>query len=461
MSSADKPRKPRPMWLKIATGYWLAFGALFAITAFGILFSVIYHHVTEYHEHLSLLSKDLAAEYAEYGSDLERMSRDFRETAEEKGRANVFIIVTDQAGNTILEESSNRRISSLMREKALEDASTFRVISPKNRRGDTIAVRIRKTRLNDGNVLLVGDNVSSDELHSRQIAIILALSGLLMLFAGGIVGAALARRFTAPLRRIAKAAKRIGQGDYSIRLAASRDIYEIAELENAFTKMCAELEKTLGELRVLTDSMAHDLRTPVTHLRSAAELRAMDGAEPDELAQTVLEETDAMLSMVNTMLEISQTQCGISRSSDVDLDLAAFVRNMVELYSTLAEDKSISLDCSVPQDKLIFRGQKPKLQQLTGNLLDNAVKFTPPGGSISVRLTDHPIALEVENSGPGIAPKDIPHVFKRFWRADSSRSQRGNGLGLALVDAIATYYGAKATCTSTPGKTTTFRIQFP
>ena len=97
---------------------------------------------------------------------------------------------------------------------------------------------------------------------------------------------------------------------------------------------------------------------------------------------------------------------------------------------------------------------------MVGNRLDNAIKFTPGGGHVVVRLTAVPTVIEVENSGPGIEAKDIPHVFKRFWRADPSRSLQRNGLGLALVKAIAESYGGSVSCTSLPGRTTTFRIVF-
>ena len=245
-----------------------------------------------------------------------------------------------------------------------------------------------------------------------------------------------------------------------MRISDTSESFEIAELEGAFNTMAGEIEKTLTELRVLTENMAHDLRTPLTRLKAAAELHAMGVDTVGDLAENVMEETDALLAMVNMMLEISQTEYGVTRVPTEELDLVPFFGEMLELYSTLADDRGITLSAQLPTGPVLFRGHKGRLQQMVGNLLDNAVKFTPGGGHVVVRLTAAPIVIEVENSGPGIKAKDIPHVFKRFWRADSSRSLQGNGLGLALVKAIVESYGGSVSCRSVPGRTTTFRIVF-
>jgi len=117
----------------------------------------------------------------------------------------------------------------------------------------------------------------------------------------------------------------------------------------------------------------------------------------------------------------------------------------------------------LPKDSVVFSGHRGRLQRLLGNLLDNAIKFTPEGGVITLSLLQKgsEIVLRVSDTGCGIAPEDIPHVFRRFWRSDSSRSLPGNGLGLALAKAIVTAYAGTISCESTPGKGTTFTINIP
>ena len=442
MRSTESARL-KPMWLRIAWGYWLSFGAIFVVSAAFVFIAILRHHVLAYHENLKLISDDLAAEYGEAGCDVKKTAKDFRETVEQHGRGNVFLLLTDPKGGVVLVESTNPDVVEEMRQGVLSSDRTYRIAATGGSGGgDSIAVRVRKTVLPDGNILSVGDNVTNDERHARWVLAVLLATSVLILVVGGIVGVMLARRFAAPLGLMAKAARRIERGDYSVRISDTSESFEIAELEGAFNTMSGEIEKTLMELRVLTENMAHDLRTPLTRLKAAAELHAMGVDSAGNLAENVMEEIDAMLAMINMMLEISQTEYGAARAPTEEHDLVPFFGDSAQL----------------PSGPVRFRGHKGRLQQMVGNLLDNAVKFTPGGGHVVVRLTSAPIVIEVENSGPGIKAKDIPHVFKRFWRADSSRSLQGNGLGLALVKAIAESYGGNVSCTSIPGKTTTFRI---
>ena len=170
-----------------------------------------------------------------------------------------------------------------------------------------------------------------------------------------------------------------------------------------------------------------------------------------------------MLELINTMLDLSQTGARIERSPRMDVDLAAIVRQMTEFYASVAEDKGVAFILDLPAGEIVRSAHKAKLQQLVGNLLDNAVKFTPSGGTVSVTLTKEPdtglARLAVSDTGIGISEEDQPNLFKRFWRSDASRSLPGNGLGLAVVKAIVTSYGGTITCTSRPGVGTTFVVK--
>ena len=221
--------------------------------------------------------------------------------------------------------------------------------------------------------------------------------------------------------------------------------------------------KAMQELHDLSDDIAHDLRTPLARMHAQAELAAMGEVSAQELAAGVAEETTSMLELINTMLDLSQTGARIERSPRTDVDLAAIVRQMTEFYASVAEDKRVAFVLDLPEGEIVRSAHKAKLQQLVGNLLDNAVKFTPSGGTVSVTLTKEPdtglARLAVSDTGIGISDEDKPNLFKRFWRSDASRSLPGNGLGLAVVKAIVTSYGGTITCTSRPGVGTTFVVK--
>lgn len=221
-------------------------------------------------------------------------------------------------------------------------------------------------------------------------------------------------------------------------------------------------DRAIAELKMLTDDIAHDLRTPLTRLNMAAEA-SLAKKSSVELAEKVAHDTELMVEMINTMLEISQTGFRINRTPREEIDLAKLIRQSGELYQSLADDQQIKLEVSLPSSPVYYSAHKAKLQQVLGNLLDNAIKFTPRGGRVSLALetTETVQRIIVRDTGCGISNKDLPYIFKRFYRADASRNLPGNGLGLALVEAIVTSYGGKITCTSTIGVGTVFMVLLP
>ena len=458
MSSAEPPRgRVRPMWVRIALWSFLSFGLLFTFVGALVMFATLRHTTNDYHEVLVRLSGDLTQEYEECGGDAAKMAKFFAENSETHGHENVFLLVTDSDGAVKVSSTHNKTILEEMVENAASKSRTYRIAGVSADGIRPIAVRVRKSLLGDGYVLSVGYNVTKDELHAVRMGALVGSSLVFVWLVGAGLGAFLGQRFTAPLRKVAAVAGRIADGDYSARVPVTSEGQEIGDLENAFNSMAAENEKTLSDLRALTDDIAHDLRTPRTRIRAAAETAALaEGEHP--LAEDICEEASSMLEMINTMLDISQTDSRIRRTPREQIEMVAFVGHVIELYSVLAEESSVSLSATMPDAPLYVSAHKGRLQQMLGNLLDNALKFTPKGGRIEVRLASDPFSLSVANTGPGIPAADIPHVFKRFWRGDGSRSLPGNGLGLVLVKAIVTSYGGSVKCESTPGEWTVFTV---
>ncbi len=451
MSSANAA----PIWKRIAKTTLAWFWAIYILSAASVLVMTLHRHARIYRETLTRLSGDCEEEYSAHALDPAMMRELFSETAEEHGHGNVFLAIVSDKGETLVEESTNPGVSESMRAFAFEEGRTKRLTGEDNR-GRSIAVRARRTPLPDGSILVVGINVTDNERLAFAIALVLAAALLLALAASLALSITLARKFTSPLSRISAAARDIASGNYSARVPLTQEGAEITELENAFNQMGAENERTLNELRRLTDDIAHDLRTPLGRLRAAAELAAFSGAP--SLPETVIEETSGMLEMINTALAVTRAENLADPTPREELDMGAFLARLADLYSAPAEDRGMDFSLTLPDGPVFALAHKGKVQQLVGNLLDNAIKFTPEGGKISVRL--EPGRLSVSNTGPGIDPADIPHIFGRFWRAERSRTLPGNGLGLALVKAIADSYGWRVKCSSSLAGPTEFTVEF-
>lgn len=443
----------------------LAAGTAIFLLAGAAILSITWSFLTsEYQDFLDRITEDLVAEYTGCGGDLKAMRRFFDEDLEEHGADRIFLMLTDRKGRDVLHACSDEVIRHTMASRARRDLAAYRInkeLKPPHQ--GRLALRVKVTSLPDGFKLSVGHNVTGDEQYAIFLAATIGGAFLLSLLLGGWAANWLAHRFVRSLKSVSDAAGRIRSGDWSVRVAPSLESRELRMLEDAFNTMCDQNEKTLTELKTLTDDIAHDLRTPLTRLRTAAEFAAMGGELKRPLPEMLFEESSDMLELINTMLEISQTGCRIDRTPREDIDLCAFLREMADLYATVLDDQGLSIDLDLPKEPVVFSGHRGRLQRLLGNLLDNAIKFTPRGGRLEMALAraDDGIVLRVSDTGCGIAPADLPHVFRRFWRSDSSRSLPGNGLGLALAKAIVTSYAGAIECASAPGQGTTFTIRLP
>lgn len=246
-------------------------------------------------------------------------------------------------------------------------------------------------------------------------------------------------------------------------MALGFSLYFIGSRILRLNDIVEEKDRAYDELRKLTDDIAHDLRTPLTRLNLAAENSYTNNLPADALAVTVARDTGAMVEMINTMLEISQTDFKVDRTPREELDMNKIVGELAELYEAVSEDEGLKFEVALPEAPIALSAHRAKIQQMIGNLLDNAFKFTPNGGKVKISLSEDngKVRIEVIDTGAGIAAKDIDHIFDRFYRADMSRSLPGNGLGLALVKAIVTSYGGSVGCTSEVGRGTRFIVKIP
>ncbi|HMK51393.1 MAG TPA: ATP-binding protein, partial [Thermodesulfobacteriota bacterium] len=236
-------------------------------------------------------------------------------------------------------------------------------------------------------------------------------------------------------------------------------------LATTFNQMLDRIQTLLTEIKEISDNIAHDLRSPITRIRGTAEVTLTTGKslnDYENMAASTIEECDHLLDMINTMLMISKTESGVHKLSLEEIDLATLVREACELFKPTAEDKDISLTFDIPKP-IHFMGDIQMIQRMISNLLDNAIKYTPPGGSVTASMNENDthVVVSVKDTGCGISANDLPRIFERFYRCDQSRSQSGIGLGLSLARAIARAHGGDITADSLLNQGSTFTITLP
>jgi heavy metal sensor kinase len=313
----------------------------------------------------------------------------------------------------------------------------------------------------------VGSSGAPAEATLTQVLIMLAVGlpiAVAVAVAGGFV---LVRRALEPVARIAAKAEAITQHNLSERLPVVQSGDEIERLSVSLNHMITRLEEAIHGSKQFVADASHELRTPLTVMRGELEGLAQDGhlgRETRETLGSVLEEVGRLTEIVEGLFALSRLDAGEAPAEWVPFDLAELAATTADQMSLLAEDKQVSVACE-PSPGVTVEGDRARLKQVVVNLLDNAIKYTPRGGhiSLSVRREGAYAVLDVTDTGVGIPADALPHVFKRFFRVDGSRSreQGGAGLGLSIVKSICTAHGAVVEVTSAPGVGSTFRIKQP
>lgn len=301
----------------------------------------------------------------------------------------------------------------------------------------TVPVRARVLAVGRNLRLLVGRDVRElVELERvfERAAIFGVGAVLLLALVGGILMSLSAQRRVSEINRTAR---QIIGGNLAQRVpvTGSRDEYD--SLAVNINAMLDQIELLLEGVRHVGDSVAHDLKTPLTRLRNRLERLAIsEQVDPSDIDKC-LRQSDQLLATFNALLRIARIESGAYRAAFADVDLAGIIQDVCDFYQPAADERKVSLHCSAAQPAKVF-GDRELLAQALTNLLDNAIKYTPAGGRVNVTVETAPRScrLVVSDTGPGIPAEEIANVERRFVRLDAARSEPGNGLGLALVRAV-------------------------
>jgi heavy metal sensor kinase len=326
-------------------------------------------------------------------------------------------------------------------------------------------LEVASARLADGTLLQVGKSTESREELLARFRTIVALVSVAIVLIGLAGGILVTRRMLEPIHRLIAAVSaitRTGSTDTRVPVGTDRDAIE--ELSALFNQMLDRISTLIAGMGSALDNVAHDLRTPMTRLRGVAERALASGdvqAQRDALS-TCLEESERILAMLDTLMDISEAETGTMRLALAEVDLATLVGEVVSIYEDVAEEKQVELRSSV-EARLTVAADRDRLRQVLANLIDNAVKYTPSGGrmTISADADDAKVRIEVADTGIGIAKHDLPRIWERLYRGDQSRAERGLGLGLSLVRAIVRAHGGTAEVSAEPGRGSTFTVRLP
>lgn len=387
--------------------------------------------------------------------------------AESEGASRMFFRVMDTEGRIIFSSDMSawgntpvrRDILARLKNGAAHVFETLTVT------GRPYQARVVYGRIAPDKMLQAGKYSQEDFRLLETLRRIFAMIIAPLIFFSAFVGWFLARRALKGVEMVTETALAISEGDIEQRVRVNSGSREIERLASAFNHMLDRINVLIASTRQVSDNIAHDLKTPVSRIRGMAERMLGPGTTDSRaaaFAADTIEECDGLLQMINTMLDISEVSAGAARLEKTQIDMAHVIRGAVELFQPLAEQKHLDIRTHLP-DRRILAADLRGIQRTIINLLENAIKYTEPGGTITIVLHNKPdhIVITFQDTGIGISETDLPRIFDRLYRCDGSRNQPGFGLGLSLARAIVRAHGGDITVSSRLGDGSTFTVTLP
>src|SRR5450432_3052241 len=325
---------------------------------------------------------------------------------------------------------------------------------------------VQTVTLRDGTMIQAGLSNQARKLFLTRFRRICGAFMLLAIVLGTFGGVFFAGRTLRPVQDLGRTVRQIlWTGKLDERIALQKAPSDLMEIVRSFNQMLARIETLVGSMRESVDNVAHELRTPMTRLRGVAETALRD-SDNIPLMQSALadcvEECDQIMSFLNVLMDIAEAEAGTMKIQPQPIDLPVLVRKIADAYEVVADDKTLKILVEMPET-LVVRADSNRLPQAIANIVDNAVKYTPSGGQITISgwRENGEIALAVKDTGIGISAPDSKKVWESFYRADRSRSERGLGLGLTLVRAIAEAHHGRVTVESQLNRGSVFTFYLP
>ena len=375
-----------------------------------------------------------------------------------------WVRIIDSAGRIVVETPhmgevlppeifpENKPVSAILRSKSYRtNKKLFSLVATTERaNGQTYTLQLAQDR-------------STDDQFSRNFGALLILGLVLGIVASTIIAVTVTRRGLRPLVKMTETLKRVGPTRLDERLAPVGWPKELQPLAVAFDRMLEGLDDSFKRLSQFSADLAHELRTPVANMIGEAQVALTRTREPDEYREVIasgVAECERLSQVIDNLLFLARAEAPDEQTQRRVFDGKAAIAQIAALFEPVAEEQNVTITCTgegdVFADRMLF-------DRAVSNLVENALRYTLAGGAIliSIAIEDSQSKIAVRDTGCGIAPEHIPRVFDRFYRADSSRSSQGTGLGLALVKSITKLHGGTVSLESEVGRGTTVNLIFP
>ncbi|MFH0727182.1 MAG: HAMP domain-containing sensor histidine kinase [Pseudomonadota bacterium] len=347
----------------------------------------------------------------------------------------------------------------------LKAGSATHVFETLNAPGQSHQVRVICGYIGNGLMLQFGESLEEDEDFLRIYKNVFTPLMMIVTLMAALTGWMMAKSALAGVEEITHTALEISKGAFDRRVTIKDRGLEIEQLATTFNFMLDRINTLFKEMKETNNNIAHDLRSPLARMRGAAEMALTTVTTMEEyqaIAAGMVEDCDRLMGMINTMLDIAEAESGIVDLKLSEVDIARVIKNACDLFMPVAENNSVKIMTDLA-DGCFINADPRMLQRMVGNLLDNALKYTPPQGTvtISAAVENGQVILRISDTGIGISEKDLPRIFDKFYRCDASRTLHGSGLGLSLVKAIVTTHGGQIVASSHSGGGSIFAVTLP
>lgn len=460
---SSRPTEPRSIASQLVFLFTLA-AALLLCAGLGVLYWIVVRHAFE--EDNDVLADKISAVRADLvnagGAQALREELKFQRAGE---RTSYWIRVLDSDGKPAAETTGMARLLPANVFPA-PPGSAEEMTEPRNfRAGGKLFALVATTEQSGGQpqIIQVAQDRSEDEQFTRDFGILFFVVLAAGIGAAGVIAITVTKRGLRPVAEMTRALKLTGPTHLHERIAPAGWPRELQPLAIAFDEMLDRLEDSFTRLSQFSADLAHELRTPISNLRGEAEVALTRMRSPEEYREVMessLAECARLSAIIDNLLFLARAEAAQGLAQRTHFDARAAMEKIAAYYETLAEEHEVAITCTgsaeIYADAQLFG-------RAVSNLVENALRFTPPHGNICIALKSEPAAVEisVRDDGRGMEETHLPRVFDRFYRAEASRSSQGTGLGLALVKSIAELHGGSAAITSEVGRGTVVTLRLP